>query len=148
MTRRHDEKNARPRSRPDTPKASNDALQPVLARNEDVARSFDEVAEILELKDDNPFRIRAYRNAARTLRGLGNEVGDMLLQGQDLAELPGIGDDLAEQIAEMVHTGRLAKLDEIASSAPHLALELSHLPGIGPKRAMRLCKELGARDLR
>ena len=119
MTRRHEEKNARPRSRADTPKASNDALQPVLARNEDVARSFDEVAEILELKDDNPFRIRAYRNAARTLRGLGNEVGDMLLQGQDLSQLPGIGDDLAEQIAEMVHTGRLSKLDEIASSAPH-----------------------------
>ena len=147
MTRRHDEKNAPPPTRPDMPKVGDGELQPVLARNEDVARSFDEVAEILELKDDNPFRIRAYRNAARTLRGLGNEVGDILLQGQDLAQLPGIGDDLAEQIAEMVHTGRLSKLDEIASSAPHLALELSRLPGIGPKRAMRLCKELGARDL-
>ncbi len=147
MTRRHDEKNAPPSTRPDMPKVGDGELQPVLARNEDVARSFDEVAEILELKDDNPFRIRAYRNAARTLRGLGNEVGDMLLQGQDLAQLPGIGDDLAEQIAEMVHTGRLSKLDEIASSAPHLPLELSRLPGIGPKRAMRLCKELGARDL-
>jgi DNA polymerase/3'-5' exonuclease PolX len=93
MTRRHDEKNAPPRL--ETPKASNEELQPILARNEDIARSFDELADILELKDDNPFRIRAYRNAARTLRGLGNEVGDMLAQGQDLAELPGIGDDLA-----------------------------------------------------
>jgi DNA polymerase (family 10) len=129
------------------PRAGKEERQPIIARNEDIARSLDEVADILELKGDNPFRIRAYRNAARTLRALGGEVGDMLLQGQDLTELPGIGDDLAEQITEMVHTGRLTKLDEIASSAPHLALELSRLPGIGPKRAMRLCTELGAHDL-
>jgi len=147
MTRRHEGRKAPPRSRCETPKAGKEEAKPILARNEDIARSFDEVADILELKDDNPFRIRAYRNAARTLRGLGNEIGDMLRQGQDLTELPGIGEDLAEQIAEMVHTGRLAKLDEIASTAPHLALELSRLPGIGPKRAMGLCKELGARDL-
>jgi hypothetical protein len=81
MSRRHDEKNAPPRSRPEARKAAAEEVRPVLAHNEDIARSFDEVADIFELKDDNPFRIRAYRNAARTLRGPGNEVGDMLLQG-------------------------------------------------------------------
>jgi DNA polymerase (family 10) len=130
------------------PSAPDPRAGPILAHNEDIARSFDEVADILELTNENPFRIRAYRNAARVLRGLGKEVGEMLQQGQDLAELPGIGKDLAEQIAEMTHTGRLAKLDDLASKAPPLALELSHMPGIGPKRAMRLCKELRARTMR
>jgi len=147
MMRRHEERPAPPRTRPEMPRAGKEERHPIIARNEDIARSFDEVADIFELKGDNPFRIRAYRNAARTLRALGSEVGDMLLQGQDLTDLTGIGDDLAEQITEMVHTGRLTKLDEIASSAPHLAIELSRLPGIGPKRAMRLCTELGAHDL-
>lgn len=123
------------------------ASQPVLAHNEDIARVFDHVADIYELKNDNPFRIRAYRNAARVLRGLPIEVGEMLRQGEDLDEFPGIGEDLAEQIAEIAHTGRLARLEEIAATTPPLALELTRLPGIGPRRAMRLCKELPARTI-
>jgi len=121
--------------------------EPILARNEDIARAFDEIADIHELEGDNPFRIRAYRNASRVLRGLSAEVGEMLRQGKNLDELPGIGEDLAAQIAEMARTGRSAKLEKLASTAPRLALQLTRLPNLGPKRAMRLCNELGAQTL-
>ena len=117
------------------------------ARNEDIARAFDEIADILELKNDNPFRIRAYRTAARVLRGLPTEVGEMLRRGENLDELPGVGEDLAAQITEMVETGHLAKLTELAASTPRLARELMRLPNVGSKRAMRLCEELGAQSL-
>lgn len=140
-------RNSSVQSKRAAPERAGEPRQPVLARNEDIARAFEDVADIYELKNENPFRIRAYRNAARVLRGLPAEVGEMLRQGENLDDLPGIGADLAGQIAEMAHTGRLAKLEQLAASAPPLALELTHLPGVGPKRAMRLSSELGAQTL-
>jgi DNA polymerase (family 10) len=112
------------------------------ARNEDIARAFDETADILEIEEENPFRVRAYRNAARTLRSLGEEAVDMVSRGANLDDLPGIGEDLAAQIAEMVSSGHLGKLDSLRATAPKLALELARLPGFGPKRAVRLCRDL------
>jgi hypothetical protein len=88
------------------------ARQPKV-RNDDIASAFGEVADILELEEDNPFRIRAYRNAARTLRGLGEEVADLIARGGDPDDLPGIGKDLAAQIREMISSGRLSKLDRL-----------------------------------
>jgi DNA polymerase (family 10) len=126
---------------------ANEPCEPILARNEDIARAFDDIADIYELERDNPFRVRAYRNAARVLRGLTVEVGEMLRQGEKLDELPGIGEDLAGQIAEMARSGRSSKLEELAAAVPRLALELMRLPNVGPKRAMRLCDELRARSL-
>ncbi len=111
-------------------------------RNEDIARAFDETADILEIEEENPFRVRAYRNAARTLRGLGEEAAEMVSRGADLDELPGIGEDLAAQIVEMVSSGHLSKLDALRPSAPKLALALTRLPGLGPRRAVRLCRDL------
>ena len=111
-------------------------------RNEDIARAFDETADILEIEEQNPFRVRAYRNAARTLRSLGEEAADMVSRGADLDDLPGIGEDLAAQIAEMVSSGHLSKLDSLRPTAPKLALALTRLPGLGPKRAVRLCQDL------
>jgi DNA polymerase (family 10) len=120
------------------------AITPPLAapRNEEIARAFDEVADILELESENPFRVRAYRNAARTLRGLSEEVADRMARGAILDELPGIGKDLAAQIAEMVATGQLSRLDRLLPEAPGLALALCRLPGVGPKRAMALYEGL------
>jgi len=111
-------------------------------RNEDIARALDETADILEIEDQNPFRVRAYRNAARTLRSLGEEAADMISRGADLDDLPGIGEDLAAQIAEMVSSGHLTKLDALRPTAPTLALALARLSGFGPKRAVRLCQAL------
>ena len=129
------------------PESKVEPSEPVLARNEDIVRAFDEVADIYEVKGDNPFRVRAYRNAARVLRGLTDEVGDMLGRGENLDELPGIGEDLAGQIAEMARSGCCSRLEELSATIPRLALELMRLPNVGPKRAMRLCEALGARTL-
>ena len=70
-------------------------------RNEDVALIFDEMADLLEIGEANPFRVRAYRNAARVVRGLAVELADLLACGEDLTRLPGIGKDLAAKIAEI-----------------------------------------------
>jgi len=74
--------------------------------NNDIAAVFEEIADLLEIEQANPFRIRAYRNAARTLQGLGEEVRDLIQEGFDLDQLPGIGEALAEKIAEIVRTGK------------------------------------------
>ena len=64
------------------------------AHNPDIAQALDDIADFLEIDEANPFRVRAYRNAARVVRGLGTEIATMVKQGRDLADLPGIGDDL------------------------------------------------------
>jgi DNA polymerase (family 10) len=125
-----------------TPARRAAAVARLAPRNEDIARGFDETADILEIEQENPFRVRAYRNAARTLRSLGEEVADEVARGENLAGLPGVGEDLAAQIVEMVSTGHLRKLDALRPTAPKLALALTHLPGLGPKRAVRLCQGL------
>ncbi|WP_223306870.1 helix-hairpin-helix domain-containing protein [Acidithiobacillus ferrivorans] len=73
---------------------------PVL--NPDIARIFDEIADLLEIEDANPFRVRAYRNAARLVQGLSNDVKTMVESGEDLTELPGIGDDLAKKSSRLL----------------------------------------------
>ena len=81
--------------------------------NSDVAEIFNKVADLLEILDENPFRVRAYRNAARTIGGLSQSVAAKVEVEQDLTELPGIGKDLAGKIGEIVKTGRLSQLQDI-----------------------------------
>ncbi len=116
-------------------------------RNAEIAKAFEEMATLLELDEANPFRVRAYRNAARTLGGLGTDVTTMLQRKEDLSELPGIGKDLAEKIREYVETGHLATLDALHRSTPAIATELLKLPGLGPKRAKALYHDLGIHTL-
>ena len=115
--------------------------------NADVAAVFEEIADLLEIEGSNPFRIRAYRNAARTLRDLPREVGTMLDEGEDLTELPGIGEDLAGKIKEIVETGTAAVLEEHRKRVPKTLTELLRIPGIGPKRVKALYHDLGIRTL-
>lgn len=115
------------------------------ARNTEIADAFDETADLLELEQENPFRIRAYRNAARLLRGLGAEVAQMLARGEDLSELPGIGKDLAGKIAEVAASGSMPVLAKLRREVPPSLTELLHLPGLGPKRVKLLHDELGIR---
>jgi DNA polymerase (family 10) len=110
--------------------------------NADIAAIFEEIADLLEIEGDNPFRIRAYRNAARTLCDLGHEVTTMLEQGEDLTELPGIGTDLAAKIAEIVATGTTPLLGKLCKRVPPALTELLHIPGLGPKRVKALYHEL------
>ena len=112
-------------------------------QNADVADIFNRVANLLEIEEANPYRVRAYRNAARTVASLGRPVSEMVAQGEDLSELSGIGKDLAGKIAEIVETGTLEQLETIEERTPRELNELMRIPGLGPKRVGALHRELG-----
>ncbi|HVX38599.1 MAG TPA: DNA polymerase/3'-5' exonuclease PolX [Gemmatimonadaceae bacterium] len=115
--------------------------------NAEIARIFRDVAELLELTGANPFRIRAYRNAARVVEESARSVAAMARSTpKALRELPGIGDDLAGKIEEIVRTGTLPLLEQLEHRAPAGAAELMHVPGIGPRRAKLLSRRLGVRS--
>jgi len=112
-------------------------------QNPDIARLFDEVADLLEIQDANPFRVRAYRNAARTIRDFPESLADLVRAGtKNLTEIPGIGEDLAEKIAEIVATGELKLHRQLAAKLPAGLLDLLRIPGLGPKRVKLLHKKL------
>ena len=119
----------------------------MLVQNAEIAALFDQTADLLELRGDNPFRIRAYRRAARTIDGLPQSVRTMLSEGQDLAELPGIGKDLAGKIADIVKTGHFQLLDALKTALPGQIGEMAALPGLGPKRIKLLYDKLRVRTL-
>lgn len=115
--------------------------------NADIASAFNEIADILEIEGANPFRIRAYRNAARVVAGLPSEVGAMMARGEDLSELPGIGRDLAQKIADLAATGTTPLLGRLREETPPVVTELLHLPGLGPRRVKLLHEKLGIATL-
>jgi DNA polymerase (family 10) len=116
--------------------------------NKDIAAAFDSIADILEFQDANPFRVRAYRNASRTIGDLTEPVAQIVGDTErQLTDLPGIGKDLAEKITELVTTGQLPYLIELQSQIPSSVLALLRVPGMGPKKAAVLFKELGIETL-
>lgn len=110
--------------------------------NSEIAATFDELADLLEIEGANPFRIRAYRNAARVIGGQSNSVADMIDGGRDLTRLPGIGEDLAQKIKTIVATGTLPLLEEVSERVPAALSELMRIEGLGPKRVKTLYQEL------
>lgn len=110
--------------------------------NADIAALFEEIADRLEIQGANPFRIRAYRNAARTLGELSQDARALLDKGDDLTRLPGIGDDLAAKVREIVDTGRCGLLDRLRRELPPAVTELLQIPGLGPKRVKALYHDL------
>jgi DNA polymerase (family 10) len=115
--------------------------------NSDIADCFERMADHLEIGSANPFRVRAYRNAARTIRGLPESVSELLEKKADLTELPGIGDDLANKIEEIVETGHLSALEGLERKTASALPELMKLPGLGAKRVKVLYDELGISNL-
>jgi len=115
--------------------------------NSDIAEILDRIAELLELEGANSFRVRAYRNAARTVTGLPHSIGALVAAGEDLSELPGIGKDLAAKIVEICETGHLRFLEEIEARTPPGLAKLLGVPGLGPKRVQLLYTVLGIDDL-
>lgn len=115
--------------------------------NADIAAVFSEIADLLELEDANPFRVRAYRNAARMLSELGRSVKDMVEKKEDLDALPGIGPDLAGKMMEIVSTGSCAQLERLRREVTPELAELLQIPGLGPKRVRALHQELGIESL-
>lgn len=110
--------------------------------NADIAAIFEEIANLLEIESANVFRIRAYRNASRILQELGKDIRTMVQKGEDLTKLPGIGDDLANKLKEIVETGHCAMLDKLHKQLPSTITELLKIPGLGPKRVSALYHEL------
>jgi DNA polymerase (family X) len=115
--------------------------------NADIAGVFEEIADLLEIENANPFRVRAYRNAARQVEGMGVPMTDMVAKGEDLTELPGIGDDLAAKIREIVETGRCRFLEKLRKKTPPTVTELLKITGLGPKRVRTLYHELDVQTL-
>jgi DNA polymerase (family X) len=110
--------------------------------NPEIARVLEEVADILEIQNENPFRIRAYRNATRTVEGLTTPLRKWVEEGRNLTDLPGIGKEMANHIREMVETGTLGFRDELLAEVPRSLIELMRLPALGPKKAKKIHDEL------
>lgn len=119
---------------------------PAGLHNEDVAAAFEEMAELLAIGGENPFRIRAYQRAAQVIRSLPQPLAG--LHGTEAFDaLPGIGADLAAKIEELLRTGRLRALERLRRQVPPGLRELLRLPGLGPVRVRALYTGLGVRDV-
>lgn len=115
--------------------------------NAEVAKVFDEIADLLEMKGENQFKIRAYRQAARTIKQLPSEVERMVRNEEDLEEIPGIGDAIAAKIEDLVKTGHVKVHDELKAQFPQGILDILNIPGVGPKTTLRLYAELGVKNV-
>jgi DNA polymerase (family 10) len=111
-----------------------------------VADVLEEIGLLLEVAGENPFKARAYENAARTIRELDRDLVQMVQEGR-LKELKGIGEALAEKITALVTTGALPYYDELRASVPPVLYELIRIPGLGSKKARLLADQLGVRSL-
>lgn len=113
----------------------------ILVENVAIARVLAEIGDLLEIRGDNPFKVRAYRNASQVVRDCGERVAAMA--PADLRGLPGIGKDIAGRIAELIETGGSTFHRELAAEFPAGLLDVLRLQGVGPKTAALLYKELG-----
>ena len=109
-------------------------------KNQEIAKIFDEIAELLEIKGENPFRIRAYRRAAQNIESLSKNIEDV--SREEILKIPGIGNDLAGKIEEYIKTGRMQAHDELKREVPEGLLTLLSVPGLGPKTSKLLYDEL------
>jgi DNA polymerase (family 10) len=116
-------------------------------QNAEIAAMFDQTADLLEMRNENPFRVRAYRRAARTIESLPQSVQTMLRRGDDLAELPGIGKDLAGKIATIVDVGHFQLLEGLKTKLPGQIADMTALPGLGPKRVKLIYDRFKVRTL-
>jgi DNA polymerase (family 10) len=114
-------------------------------RNQEIARLFSEMADILEIRRDNPFKIRAYRRAALNIEGLTRNVED--LTREELLEVPGIGEELAAKIEEYVTTGSMHAHEKLMEEIPAGFLAILEIPGLGPRTARLLQEKLGITTL-
>ena len=111
-------------------------------RNAEIAALFNEIADFLEIKSENPFRVRAYRRAAQTMEGLAEDVAAVAARG-GLQEIPGIGRDLAGKIQEYLAHGAVAYLGELRTEIPPGVVEMMGIHGVGPKTAKLLYERAG-----
>ncbi|MFC1850589.1 DNA polymerase/3'-5' exonuclease PolX [candidate division CSSED10-310 bacterium] len=119
----------------------------MVVQNSDISEVFEQIADLMEIKGDNPFKIRAYRNAARTIGGMPHSVADMVTQGEDLSTITGIGKALAQKMEEIVATGTHSLLHKLKEELPADLLLMLKIPTLGPKRVKALHSKLGITTL-
>lgn len=113
----------------------------------EIARIFNEIADILEIKGDNPFKIRAYRKAAQNLEAISEKIEDLAREGK-LTKIPGIGKDLASKIIEYIESGKISDYEKLKEEVPATLLELLSIPGVGPKKAKLFYERLGIKSIK
>ena len=112
--------------------------------NADIAAAFEQVADLLEYQGENVFRVRAYRNAARTIDSLIESLASVRAdEARSLTDLEGVGGDLAGKIETLLDTGRLPLLEELEKQVPAVVFDLMRVPGLGPKKVKALVDALG-----
>ncbi len=111
-------------------------------KNSEIAKVFHDMADLLELKGENVFKIRAYRRAAQVIEHLPKEMAVMLEQGEDFQKIPGVGDAIAKKSTELIETGKLGAYESLKDEFPEGITRLLEIPGIGPKTAHLLSSEL------
>ncbi|MBS1127211.1 MAG: hypothetical protein H6Q93_1200, partial [Nitrospirae bacterium] len=114
-------------------------------KNAGIAGIFNNIADLLEIKGENPFRIRAYRKAAFTVTALGKDLAS--LSEGELLEIPGVGHDLASKIEEYLKTGRVDSYERLKQDVPESLIALLAIPGLGPKTVSLLYTKYHIRDV-
>jgi DNA polymerase (family 10) len=114
--------------------------------NREIAQILEGIGKILEIKEENPFKVRAYQNAARAIEGLATDVGT-LAREKKLGEIPGIGPALEEKLTELVQTGRIEYYESLRQEVPAGVIEMLKIPSLGPKKARVLWKEEGLKSI-
>jgi len=115
--------------------------------NSYIADVIEEYADMLDLDGSNPFKIRAYRQAARKIRSITRELAEMVEKKEDLTQFSGIGEGIAEKIVEIASRGKLHQLEDLKNKIPSGLLEVLTLEGLGPERVKKLYHELGIRNI-
>lgn len=115
-------------------------------KNLEIAWAFSEIADLMEIKGENPFKIRAYRRAAETLKEMDEDVEALVREGR-IQDLPGVGEGLGKKIVEMVDTGRLEFLEKLRGEVPPGLIAMLAIPGLGPAMVRKIHGHLGITDL-
>lgn len=116
-------------------------------KNEVISGMFEQLADLLEIQEANPFRVRAYRNAARKIQSTAESMSALLEDGGDLTEFDGIGKDLARQIEQIVQTGQHEQLSELKKQIPSGVIDMLRIPGVGPKKVAVFFNELNLQSM-
>ncbi|MFQ5866106.1 MAG: DNA polymerase/3'-5' exonuclease PolX [bacterium] len=112
----------------------------------EVTAILQEIGTLLELKGENPFKCRAYENAARTISGLTTDINE-LVETEEIRNFKGIGEALAQKIKELVTTGKLQYYEDLKASIPKGLIEMTAIPGLGPKKIKRAYDELDIKSI-
>jgi len=116
-------------------------------KNSAIAKVFYDIADLLELKGEIPFKIRAYQKAARAIEHYPTEIEQMVKNGGNLRDISGVGEAIAKKTKELVTTGKLGYYEELRAEFPEGISTFLEIPGVGPKIALRLSSELGIRSI-